>query len=78
MADFPDLTVTVGIKNATFTAKEIISIDILEGKGCGAKEVNCSDHTKVMLLEPRDDGHRDENLKILKQKLSEALDQQVT
>ena len=68
MAD-PDPQESLGV---TFRADKVVYVDIPGARGWGAKEANCSDHTKVMLLESPNDASI---LKELKKKLSDALDQ---
>lgn len=71
MAD--KVIVLEGASSTTFGAREIVSIENLKGRGWGAKEEGCSDYTKIMLIEPADNGDWDENLKALKRELSEKL-----
>jgi hypothetical protein len=65
------MTMADPILGVTFKVTTLVSVDIQGlGKGCGAKEANCNDHTKVMLLELYDNG----DLEKLKKALSDKID----
>ena len=67
------LTVTLtGIRNATFIAREVVSVEIPEGKGWAAEENGCSDFTKVMLIESSTTDNQNQ-IQVLRNALNEEL-----